>query len=97
MIGAKLDYENRTLVVHNDVILLKERSSLKNHCLVKAKRTTYLGLRSVSQIACAATRKSGQIDTCVITPVEHSPLFHDNPGVEMPEIVTNAAGMQQSC
>ena len=85
---AKLDFENNTMIINNRVILLKCKHELVNCSLLETTGTELIRPYCVTHIDVRPRNRSFNADNdCIITPLDNTILFNNQPGVTSPNIV----------
>ena len=91
-VGAKLDYGGKTLAIGKTVVLLKDKALLRyesDECmLVRAKKASKVPPRSATFVSVAGKLPKG---VSIITPLDNCPLLEDQPGLTMPNVITDQA------
>ena len=82
---ALLDFEHRTLVLGKQVTVLREDTKRSAILVAKTSHKGYLEPRSVTLVKIRLNKPLKR--NCLVSPLETSSLFHDQPGVKAPRVV----------
>ena len=91
---AKLDFENNTMIIGNRIICLRNKFDVPDCSLLEAASTQYVDPYSVTHIKvrsrltlqCTHSAEKGDY---IITPLDNSNLFYEQPGLLAPSLTVN--------
>ena len=88
---AKLDFESNTMIIGKRIICLRSKYNLPTCSLLEVTSYQHIEPYSVTHIRVRSkqvTPKHKQ-DTCMITPLDNSMLFYEQPGLVAPSVAVN--------
>ena len=85
---AVLDFSKNTMVINKKIICLRPKNELNQCCILKASSFQQIEPYSISYIEVRS--KINFNGTCVISPLDNSTLFKDQPGLNAPSITVNS-------
>ena len=86
---AVLDFSKNTMVINKKIICLRPKNELKQCCILKAASFQQIEPYSISYIEVRS--KINFNGACVISPLDNSELFKDQPGLNAPSITVNSS------
>ena len=90
---AKMDFANNTLTIKKHVVCLKPKNELPKCSLLEVASLQYIEPYSVAHIK---VRSKGKVNgSCLISPLNTSKLFEDQPGLVSPSVavISNNKGL----
>ena len=85
---AVLDISRNTMIINKKILCLRPKNELKQCCIVEA--TSFQQIEPYSITYISVRSKNNMNNTCIISPLDNSELFKDQPGLNAPCITVKS-------